>query len=203
MGRALLSVCLLTAIVAQAEVSPSCHSASFKVTLDVYDDFEQPLGGALLLRVRTLKEQGWFIDIVPAEATTNDYIYPVNPPLRFNSNQYLGAAYGESVKSSLAYAHEMRFLLDRNDYGRVYSLIGNVLWPYQTADPDRALSDYRSAAKHAKKGWLKVSVSSYKLDRKTDDLARIELRVRVTTPVDFSFAPGLKSRTVTCPLESD
>lgn len=142
MSRAsLLLVCLFVAIVTHAEVSPSCHSVSFKVALDVYDDFEQQLGGGLLFRVQTLKEPGWFFDIVPADATANDYVYPVNPPLRFNGNQYFAAVYGESVKSSVAYSHEMCFLLDRTGYDNVSSLIGNVLWPYQTADSDKALSD--------------------------------------------------------------
>ena len=64
----LLSACLFAAIVAHAEVSPQCHSVSFEVKLDVYDDSEQSLGRNLLFRVQTLKEPGWFIDIVPADA---------------------------------------------------------------------------------------------------------------------------------------
>lgn len=196
----LLSACLFAAIVAHAEVSPQCHSVSFEVKLDVYDDSEQSLGRNLLFRVQTLKEPGWFIDIVPADATAKDYIYPVNPPLRFNGSQYLGPGY-ESLKSSMSYAHEMPFLLNRVDYDRVSSLIGNVLWPHQTADPDKAASDYKNAVKNAKKGWLKVTISSYKLDAKTSELAGIELRVQVTTPMSFEFAPDLKSELASCPAD--
>jgi len=199
----LLAVCLVAAIVTQAGASPRCHSVSFGIALEVYDDFEQPLGRGLLFRVKSGSEPGWYFDIVPADATANDYIYPVNLPLRFSANQYLGAAYGESVKSSLAYPHEMRFLLNRADYEHVSSLIGNVLWTYQAPEPDKAVSDYKSAVKKAKKGWLQVAVSSYKTDAKTGELARMELRVQVTTPLDFEFAPELKSRPTLCGADSN
>ena len=108
----LMWVCLFGAIKAHAQPSPPCHAVSFKVALDVHHDSQVELGGGLLFRVRSQKEAGWFLDIVPAEANSNDYIYPVNLPLRQNPNQTLGAGYGESVDSSLRRPHEMRFLLD-------------------------------------------------------------------------------------------
>ena len=189
---ALMLVCLslIPAIDLRAQSSPACQSVSFKVHLNAGDSFERELGGGLLFRVRSLKDPGWFLDIVPAEANTMDYIYPVNLPLRLNPNQTLGPGYGETVKSSLAHRHEMRFLLNRSDYDRVFGLIGNVLWPYQTSDPDKALSDYTNAVDNARKGSLKVTVSSYKTDPK-GALTRIKLRVEVTTPPDFQFAPHL------------
>jgi len=188
---ALLLVCLFAVIDLRGQSSPACLSVSFKVALNVGDSFERELGGGLLFRVRSEKEPGWFLDIVPAEANTKDYVYPVNLPLRLNGNQTLGPGYGESVKSSLAHPHEMRFLLNRSDYDRVFGLIGNVLWSYQTPDPDKALSDYTNAVDEARKGSLKVTVSSYKTDLKTGALTRIKLRVEVTTPPDFQFAPHL------------
>jgi hypothetical protein len=187
---ACLLVCLLAAIDLRAQSSPACLSVSFKVHLDAGDSFERELGGGLLFRVRSLKDPSWFLDIVPAEANTKDYIYPVNLPLRFNGNQTLGPGYGETVKSSLAHPHEMRFLLNRSDYDRVFGLIGNVLRSYQTSDPDKALSDYTNAVDDARKGSLRVTVSSYKTDPK-GALTRIKLRVEVTTPPDFQFAPHL------------
>jgi hypothetical protein len=186
-----LLVCLIAAIDVRAQSSSACQSVSFKVALNVGDSFERELGAGLLFRVRSLKELGWFLDIVPAEANKQDYIYPVNTPLRFNGNQTLGPGYGETFKSSLAYPHEMRFLLNRSDYDRVSGLIGNVLWSYQTPDPDKALDDYTKAVDEARKGSLKVTVSSYKTAPKTGAPTRIKLRVEVTTPADFQFAPHL------------
>ena len=185
-----LLVCLLAAIDLRAQSSPACLSVSFKVHLDAGDSFERELGGGLLFRVRSLKDPSWFLDIVPAEANTKDYIYPVNLPLRFNANQTLGSGHGETVKSSLAHPHEMRFLLNRSDYDRVFGLMGNVLRSYQTSDPDKALSDYTNAVDDARKGSLRVTVSSYKTNPK-GALTRIKLRVEVTTPPDFQFAPHL------------
>ena len=144
-GRMLLagvfSICLFSAIVApaqhaqaqrgRAEPSFPCKSVFFKAALNADDDFALELGGGLLFRVRSEKkigkDTGWFLDIVPAEANTKDYIYPVNLPLQLNGNQTFGPGYGESVKSSLAHPHEMSFLLTRSDYDRVFGLIGNVL----------------------------------------------------------------------------
>jgi hypothetical protein len=187
----LIAACFIAPIDVRAQSSSACQSVSFKVALNAGDNFERELGGGLLFRIRSQKEPGWFLDIVQAEANTQDYIYPVNLPLRFNGNQTLGPGYGETVKSSLAHPHEMRFLLNRSDYDRVSGLIKNVLWSYQTPDPDKALADYTKAVDEARKGSLKVAVASYKTDPKTGVPTRIKLRVEVTTPADFQFAPHL------------
>jgi hypothetical protein len=189
----LLPLRLFSPIGAQAQQSLSCQFVSFKVTLKANDSYERELGGRLLFRINSQKEQGWFVDIVPAEENTKDYIYPVNLPLRFNGNQTLGPGYGETVKSSLSHPHEMNFLLDRSDYERISTLVGSVLRSYQTADPDKTLADYTSAVDSAQKGSVRITVSSYKTDPKAGALARIKLRVGITTPADFQFAPGLNS----------
>ncbi|MFY9949430.1 MAG: hypothetical protein WA261_07480 [Candidatus Sulfotelmatobacter sp.] len=194
----LLSLCLCSPSSAQAQHSLSCQLVSFKVTLNANENFERELGGGLLFRLTSEKDSGWFVDIVPAEENTKDYIYPVNLPLRFNGNQTLGPGYGETVKSSLSHPHEMNFLLDRSDYDRISGLVGNVLWSYQTSDPDKALADYNNAVEQARKGSLKLIISSYKTDPKSGALARIKLRVAITTPGDFQFAPGLNPWPAPC-----
>jgi hypothetical protein len=186
----LLLMPVVAVIGAQAQ-SYSCQSVFFKAALNAGDDFTRELGGGLLFRVRSQKELGWFLDIVPAEANTKDYIYPVNLPLRSNGNQTLGPGFGETVKSSLAHPHEMDFLLNRTDFERIFDLVGNVLQSYKTNDPDKALSDYANAVDRVKKGSLRVAISSYKTDSKTGSLTHIKLRVQITTPMDFQFAPKL------------
>jgi hypothetical protein len=187
---ALLPLCLLATVGVRAQSSFACQSVFFKVALNAHDDYERELGGGLLFRVKSQKEPGWFIDVVPAEENKKDYVYPANLPLRQNPNQTLGPGYGESVDSSLGHPHVMNFLLNRSDYDHVSALIGNVLWSYQTPDPDKALSEYTNAVDQAKKGQLKVIVASHKTDSKTGTLSRIKLRVQITTPMDFQFAPG-------------
>jgi len=202
---ALALMCLIAAVDLRAQ-SSACQSIFFKVDLRAGENFERELGGGLLFRVRSEQAQSekgqsekdqsakapaWFLDIVPAEEITKDYIYPVNLPLRLNANQTLGPGFGETAASSLAHPHEMHFLLRRSDYDRVLGLIGNVLSSYKTSDPDKALSDYTNAVDEARKGSLRVSISSYKTDPKTGTLTRIKLRVEVSTPLDFQFAPHL------------
>jgi hypothetical protein len=144
------------------------------------------------LAVSRKKSKGaGLVDIVPAEENTKDYIYPANVPLRFNPNQTLGPGYGETVQSSLSHPHEMNFLLDRTNYERISAVVGNVLHSYQTPDPDQALTDYTNAVDNARKGWLHISIASYKADPQTGALAHIKLRVGITTPQDFQFAPGV------------
>jgi hypothetical protein len=185
----LLPLCLLATTGVGAQSSFACRSVFFKVALNAHDDFERELGGGLLFRVKSGKEPGWFVDVVPAEENKKDYVYPVNLPLRQNPNQTLGPGYGESADSSLGHPHVMNFLLNRSDYDHVSALIGNVLRSYQTPDPDKAVSDYTNAVDSARKGSLRVNVSSYKTD-KAGTLTRIKLRVEITTPLDFQFAPG-------------
>src|SRR6202167_4856392 len=194
----LLPLFLLAPISRQKRPSFSWQSVSFKAVLNAPNDFQRELGGGLLFRVMREKQPAWFVDIVPAEENTKDYIYPVNTPLRFNPNQTLGPGYGETVQSSLSHPHEMKFLLDRSDYERISGLVGNVLWPSQTPDPDKALYDYNNAMDDARKGSLKITVSSHKIDPKTGAVARIKLRVTITTPPDFQFAPGLNPWPAPC-----
>jgi hypothetical protein len=189
----LLLMPLVAAINAQAQ-SYSCQTVFFKAALNAGDDFARELGGGLLFRIRSQKDPGWFLDIVPAEANTQDYIYPVNLPLHFNGNQTLGPGFGETVKSSLAHPHEMNFLLDRSDFDRISALVSNVLQSYKTNDPDQALSDYTNAVDRVKKGSLRIAIASYKTDPKTGALTHIKLRVQITTPMDFQFAPKLGNK---------
>jgi hypothetical protein len=194
----LLSACFLSTLCANAQAPDSCRSIFIKVSLNVYEDFQLELGGGLLFRVMSEKDPGWFIDVVPAEANTKDYVYPVNLPLRLNPNQTLGPGYGETVKSSLSHPHEMNFLLDHADYDRIFGLVDNVLRSYQTSDPDRALSDYTNAVDDARKGWLRVRISSYKTDPKSGALSRLKLKVQIVTPSDFQFAPGVSPWPAAC-----
>jgi len=198
----LLSLFLFLPSGALAQRTPSCQTVFFKVVLNANDNYERELGGGLLFRVRSEKGLGWSVDIVPGEENTKDYIYPVNLPLRFNSNQTLGPGNGETIQSSLSHPHEMNFLLDRRDYDRISALVPNVL-----SDPDRTLPEYTNAVENARKGSLKIAIASYKTDskadrkadRKTAALTHIKLRVGITLPPDFQLAPGLTPWPASCP----
>jgi hypothetical protein len=182
----MLAMILLLSVSTRAQQSPSCQFVSFKVTLNANENYQRELGGRLLFRVKSQKDLGWFVDIVPSEENTKDYIYPVNLPLRFNPNQTLGPGFGETVQSSLSHPHEMNFLLDRSDYERISALVPGVL-----SDPDKALAEYTNAVDHARQGSLNIAISSHKTNPRTGSPAHIKLRVGITTPPGFQFAPGL------------
>jgi hypothetical protein len=200
----LLCLIMPVSTLAQRNPTPSCQIVSFKVVVDANNNYERELGGGLLFRVRSQKDQGWFVDIVPAEENTKDYIYPVNLPLQLNPNQTLGPGNGETIQSSLSHAHDMNFLLDRSDYDRISALVPGVL-----SDPDTALARYTRAVDNARKGSVHITVSSYKTGSKTDPktdrkiktgaLVRIKLRVGITIPPDFQLAPGLYPWPAPCP----
>jgi len=201
----LLFLCLFSSVRGAAQPpgdTPSCHSVLFAAKLNAYDDFDQDLGDGLVLRVKSFNEPAWFIDVVPAAKPQNDYVYPVNPPLRFNGNQMLGPGYSETIESSLNHPHEMYFLLSAPDFDRISSLIGNVLWPYQTSDPDKALADYLAALKAAKTGWLELTVRHYEVDA-AGGLKSIQFRVQVVVPSDFALDKDLKYERVSCPAKNN
>ena len=193
----LLSACFLSTLCANAQAPDSCRSIFIKVSLNVYEDFQLELGGGLLFRVMSEKDPGWFIDVVPAEANTKDYVYPVNLPLRLNPNQTLGPGYGETVKSSLSHPHEMNFLLDHADYDRILGwstmFCGLIKLPIQTG---RFLTTRMPWTTHGRDD--SVRISSYKTDPKSGALSRLKLKVQIVTPSDFQFAPGVSPWPAAC-----
>jgi hypothetical protein len=121
--------------VATAQSSPAspCHSILVSGQLASAEHFENAIGGDLIFGINPEhlgpdgKLDGWTIELVPSREPKHDYIYPVNPPLRFNGLQTLGPSYGDDTKASLSHLHEMRFLLNQPDYDRLWPLVTNAL----------------------------------------------------------------------------
>lgn len=200
--KCLLQFCVLciAAMATQKNTAvPSCRSVSLGAKISIDQTFKKELGEGLLLRVQPL-DGNWFVDVVPAARPQDDYVYPVNPPLRFNGNQTLGPGYNETTASSLGHPHKLRFLLDDGDFKHFSALIGNVLWPQQTSDPDKARADYEDALTAARMGWLQLTVQNYETD-KGGDLKSIQFRARVIVPSDFGLEKSLKSERAACPSE--
>src|SRR6266851_1874319 len=161
-GKDLFRICLLllgltVSIVGQPMAA--CHSITLTGELQSGDRFEKVIGGELVFRLeperlgRDGELHGWRISLAPLHEPDRDYIYPVNPPLRFNGLQILGPSYGDDTKTSLAHPQEMRFLLDRADYDRIWPLLTNLLWPYSAPIPTRPTTNTSARSKH----WLWVN----------------------------------------------
>jgi hypothetical protein len=182
-----------------------CHAAAFTVTVAANDRVEKTIGSGLTFRLEPQAlgpdggATGWQMTIVPSRSPTEDYIHPVNPPLRFNGVQIFGPSYGDDVEASLSHVHEVRFLLRAADYDRIAPLLTNALWPYSAPRPDAAADEYTTVLKGLTTGRLAVTVVSYETTPDTDSLRRMTLRAELTTPGTFTFAPGLKPRPTSCP----
>jgi hypothetical protein len=202
LGAVLL--CLVHPRPTVAEAEDACRSVRFPVNVAAEQRFEKTIGADLVFRLVPVgggpkgQLDGWQMSITSPRATDADYIYPVNPPLRFNASQIFGAAYGMTVKESLATARRLRFLLRREDYDRLWPLVTNALWPYSAPRPDRAGDEYATALNTLRLGWLEVVVVSY--DAEPDDsLRRLSLRVEITVPREIALEPGLHPSRTACP----
>ena len=115
----------------EPKAAPQCAAVTLRISLKAGDTFQRPING-LTFRVRATKDAGscygwWFF---LEDAAGHDFIYPVNPPLRFNPSQLLGCGYGESAQQILKWDRELRFVLDQADYEHFDPLVENALWPY-------------------------------------------------------------------------
>jgi hypothetical protein len=68
---------------------------------------------------------GWRFSFEDADG--RDFIYPVNPPLRYNACKILGRGYQYSARDSLKWNRQVRFLLSAIDYDRLDPLIRDAL----------------------------------------------------------------------------
>jgi hypothetical protein len=166
--------------------------------------FERAIGGDLVFQIRPEKLgpngelDGWTVALHSKSSPEDDYIYPVNPPIRFNGLQTLGPAYGEDAKASLGHSRRMRFLLKRKDYERIEPLLNAALWPYSAPHPDTAGSEYLDGLKKLSTGMADLQVLSYDLLPGTDSIRRIKFVVLFTAPVDFKFEPALRPKPSSC-----
>jgi hypothetical protein len=184
--------------------SPACNSAPVASELLAGQTFERVISSELVFQIRPEKLgpngqfDGWTIALHSKSSPEDDYIYPVNPPIRFNGLQTLGPAYGEDAKASLGHAHQMNFLLSRKDYNRIQPLLTGALWPYSAPHPDTAGSEYLEGLKHLSMGTADLQVLSYDLLAGTDSIRRVKFRIVFTAPADFKFEPALGAKPSSC-----
>jgi len=182
----LLLLGLVVSIVGEPRAAESCHSITLTGELQSGNHFEKTIGGELVFRLEPERlgpegeVHGWRISLVSSHEPDHDFIYPVNPPLRFNGLQILGPSYGDDTKASLAHPHEMRFLLDRADYDRISPLLTKALWPYSAPHPDKAADEYGSALETLTTGQLKVRVEDWDADPETGSIHHIKFQAKFT-----------------------
>jgi hypothetical protein len=200
---ALLLLYLPVAANAQS-LAMSCHSIRLNGDLASGNHFEKAISQDLVFRLEPERlgnegnVNGWRMSLVPLQDSTRDYIYPVNPPLRFNGLQILGPSYGEDTRTSLGHARYAYFIWSAADYDRIWPLMTNALWPYSAPDPDKAVDEYVSALNTVTTGQLKLTVQTYDADPVTGSIRHLGFQVEFTAPEDLRFDAALKPKPAAC-----
>jgi hypothetical protein len=172
-----------------------CNAVAITVRLQTDQDLQRRIND-LTFKMRRITSTGWVFSLEDAKG--RDYIYPVNPSLRLNGSQTLGAGYGDTAKQSLSHGRELHFLLSETDYDAFVPYLTNALWPYNAPDPEHAIFQYGDALDKLRTGLLRLSV--IRSDISEDDRVQsAEFGLDFIAPVGFRFDASLVPRALSCP----
>jgi hypothetical protein len=198
-----LAIC---AVASAQNGASTCRSVRLVVELKEGQSFERRIGNGLVFRLAPVhlgpkgEQNGWQIGIVAENTPSNDYAYPVNPPLRFNGLQTLGPSYGDNARTSLSQHHDIWFLLNKADFDRVWPALNSLLWAYSAAHPDAVTEEYGAALKNTRLGYLKLKAVSYKIDPASDSIRQIKVGAEFIVPYDFAFTGDFTPKAGVCPV---
>jgi hypothetical protein len=186
--------------VQKSQNAQHCSVVTIKFFLKMGESFQQKIGNDLMFSVRadTSRERpdGWTFSIDNADG--HDFIAPVNPPLRFNPSQNLGAGYGLTAKDSLKHNRELHFLINDSDYELLAPLWRDALWPYSAPEPDKAADSYTSALLRIPLGILRLRVLQADISPDDRILSAI-FEAELIAPAQLQFDPSLLPRQGPCP----
>jgi len=206
----MFALCIANTACAATELH--CRSVSFSGQIRAGEKFIKEIGGGLALELTpqefgsdpSIILSGWSIGLFPASPKSSDeaeqdFIYPVNPPLRFNPWQDIGASYSTTAEQKLRAPIVYDFVLNRPDYRKISARVTSALWPHAAKDADRAADNYFAALSSLQLGQLKFSPLSYVTTQKGMSIAKLEFRVQVSAPSTFPFSNALAPRPSVCP----
>jgi hypothetical protein len=196
LGSAVLQVLAGGPLSHDKGTQPQCTAAAVSFTLKARDSLEQPISD-LTFKLQPLASSGWTFSLV--DTKDRDFIYPVNPPLRFNGSQTLGAGYGDTAKRSLSYGRELRFLLNGSEYDVFWPYVEHALWPYTAADPHHAADQYLSELEKLRTGLLRLTVVRSDVSE-TDEVRFAEFKIEFIAPTAYQFVSSLSPYAVACPV---
>jgi hypothetical protein len=175
-----------------------CIDAPLSFSLKAGNTFQQPISD-LIFKLQPLESTGWMFSLEDAKG--HDFLYPVNPPLRLNAAQTLGAGYGSTAKQSLSYGRELRFLLNESEYRALWPYVEHALWPYDAPDPSHAADEYFSELDKLRTGLLSLAIIRSDISE-SDEVRSAEFHVEFIAPASFHFDPSLEPHIVTCPAST-
>jgi hypothetical protein len=183
----------------QRALGAQCKAVSSTVKLDAGKNFAQEVGG-LKFRIRATHDKalcnGWRFSL--EDAAGNDFIYPVNLPLRFNPSQFLACSYGLTARQGLEMKREMRFILSEKDYLRLDPLMRDALWPAGSPDSKHDGDKYLEAVGALHTGLVRLNTLHFELS--PNGLIRsATFRVEIIVPDSFYLDSLPKSYPTVCP----
>ena len=157
---------------------------------------------------KTLRNEGWFIDIVSHERPTEDYIDLVNEPLRENNSQVLGPVITSrprghnTAEQSLSHSRQMRFLLTKAEYDQVFAAGERAAFfegdQAALEESERKRQELIKLEASVPTGRLSFRILSYEIDQSTGFPLHIRFQAELTAPISFKFTPRLKPRPTQC-----
>ena len=197
-GSAALSIPAARILSQDRNTQLQCLSVNLSFSLKSGDSFQEPIND-VTFKMEPLKSTGWNLTL--EDAMGRDFIYPVNPALRFNGSQMLGAGYGDTAKQSLSHGRDLRFMLSESDYDAFEPYVEHALWPYTAPNPNSAADEYLSALDKLRTGLLRLAIVRSDISE-NDDIRSAEFKLELIGPARFQFASPLSPRPAACPEET-
>jgi len=173
----------------------ACRELSFDGRINGDEEYSRELGDKLWVRFAPMKDKsGWIVSIGPADST-EDYAWPVNPPLRGNNSQYLGTGYGDAVAYRLKYEHRIFFVFDRANYDIAVKLVNDEALS-KNAD---GASRYWAALQTIPAGILYLKPIRFEVVNEGKSVNWMEYSITVIVPASFQPAPRLNPKERSCP----
>jgi hypothetical protein len=198
LGSAVLSILAWRLPSQDRSTQTQCTAVAVSFSLKTGDSFQKSICN-LIFQMQPLNSTGWMFSLKDTKG--HDFIYPVNPALRFNGSQTLGAGYGDTAKQSLSHDRELGFLLNESDYDAFEPFVDHALWPYNAPDPDHAADEYVDALEKLRTGLLRLTI--LRADVAPDDTVRsAEFKAEFIAPTWFQFDSSLAPYSVICPAST-
>jgi hypothetical protein len=173
----------------------ACRELSFTARINGNEEYSRELGDKLWVRFAPTKDKwGWIVTVGPADST-DDYAWPVNPPLRGDNSQYLSTGYGDTVEYRLGFEHRIFFVFDRAHYDQAVKLVNDEAFSKDAYGASR----YLAALPTIPAGILYLKPIRFEVVNDGKSVNWMEYSLTVIVPVSFEPAAGLNAKERPCP----
>jgi hypothetical protein len=187
MRAALLLLLFAIPSLCKAPQKAECKSFHFSLSLKEGAGFEKNLGEGFVFR--SVSEQqadgapDWYMTLENAKRPGQDYMWLLNGPMHFNSIQYYGPVFGQTVDDSTR-TRSLDFLLNHEDFDKISKLRSEAQWPAPGYDEEKGYAEFHRALAHVRHGNVRLVVKHHTMKAK-GQLDSIDLDAEFIVPGDF------------------